>query len=63
MFVKITKNSQENSCTGASFLIKLQAQGSGKKIKVLFCEFFVVFKNIDITEHLLTAASKVQKYF
>ena len=31
--------------------------------KVFFYEFFVVFKNIDIVEHLRTAASKVQKDF
>ena len=65
VFVKITKNSQENSFAGASFLIKLQPGGSGKKdlAKVFFCEFFVVFKNIDIVEHLRTASSKVHKDF
>ena len=30
---------------------------------VFFFEFFVIFKNIDIVEHLQTAASKVEKDF
>ena len=29
--------------------------------QVLFCEFLVIFKNINVIEHLQTAASKVQK--
>ena len=32
LFVKITKDSQENPCAVASFLIKLQAEGSGKRM-------------------------------
>ena len=32
VFVKNIKNSQENPCAGVSFLIKLQAGGSGKRI-------------------------------
>ena len=31
--------------------------------RLCFFEFFVIFKNIDIVEHLQTAASKVQKDF
>ena len=32
VLVKITKNSQKNLCPGVSFLIKLQPEGSGKRI-------------------------------
>ena len=41
VFLKISQNSQENSCTGVSFYIKLQAFS-----QVLSCEFCEIFKNI-----------------
>ena len=31
--------------------------------QAVFCKFIVIFKNIDIVEHLRTAASKAQKDF
>ena len=49
VFLKISQNSQENTCARASFLIKLQASVSNfiKKetlAQVFSCEFCEVFK-------------------
>ena len=44
VFLKISQNSQENTCARASFLIKL----------VFSCEFCEIFKNTFFTEHLWT---------
>ena len=41
-FLKIWQNSQENTCTGISFLINLQIL---TYLQVLFCEFCKYFKN------------------
>ena len=64
VFVKITKSSQESPNSGA-LLDKVADQRLWKEdlAKVFFYEFSVVFKNIDIVEHLHTAGSKVQKNF
>ena len=45
MFSKIWQNLQKNSCARVSFLIKLQASGTG----VFLCK---IFKNNFFTEHL-----------
>ena len=54
VFLKIFKNSQENTCARISFLIKFQASFTIKETlaEVFFCEFYKMFKNIIFTEHL-----------
>ena len=57
MFLKISQNSQEYTCAGVSFLIKLQAKAC-KFIKketltqMFSWEFCEIFKNSLFTEHL-----------
>ena len=51
MFLEISQNLQENTCVGASFLIKLQALAmqlykEGTPKQVFFCEFREIFKDI-----------------
>ena len=51
LFLKISQNSQENTCARVSFLIKLQAQACNFIIKetlaqVFFCEFCEISQNI-----------------
>ena len=50
MLLKISQNSQEDTCVGVSFLIKLEVSGNFVKkealTQVFFCEFCEVFKNI-----------------
>ena len=48
VFLQISRNSQENTCVGVSFLITTQ---------VFSCEFCEIFKNIFFTEHLPATAS------
>ena len=42
VFLKISQNSQENTCVGVSFLIKLQVLQA--------CEFIDTFRNIFSTD-------------
>ena len=64
--LKVLQNSQENTCTGVSFLIKLQALckletcNFIKKefpVHVFFCKFCEIFKSTYFVEILRTAAS------
>ena len=62
VFLKISQNSQENTCARISFLVKLQAEPCNfiKKetlAKVFSCEFREIFKNTFFTELLWTTAS------
>ena len=58
MFLKISKNSQENTCARVSFLIKLQAKAAKETLAQVFsCEFFATFKSTFFTEHLWVTAS------
>ena len=56
LFLKISQNSQENTCVRVSFLIKLQAWGlinfNKKKTlaQVFFCEFCKISKNTFLIE-------------
>ena len=47
MFLKISQNSQENTCARVSFLIKLRTLGSAQvtMAQVFSCEFFEISKN------------------
>ena len=62
MFLKISQNSQENNRARVSFLITLQASPYNfiKKetlVQLFSCEFYELFKNTFITEHLRATAS------
>ena len=62
MYLEISQNSQENTCAGVSFLIKLQAQASNFNKKdtlaqVFSCKFCEISKNTYFTKHLRTTAS------
>ena len=62
MFLKISQNSQENNRTRVSFLIKLQASPYNfikeeTLVQLFSCEFYELFKNTFITEHLRATAS------
>ena len=61
MFLKISQNSQENTCARLSFLIKLQASFMRKDTltQVFYCDFWEVFKNTFFTEQLWTTASEI----
>ena len=66
VFLEVSRNSQENTCSRVSFFIKLQAQACNliKKetlAQVFFCEFCKISKNAFFTEHLRTTASKFYK--
>ena len=59
VFLKILQNSQENTCTRASILRKLQASACNfiKKetlAHVFSCKFCKIFRNTFFTEHLWT---------
>ena len=59
MFLEISQNSQENTCAGDSFLIKLQAPVlqlmKKESLAQLFSwEFCEISKNTFFTEHLQT---------
>ena len=64
VFLKISQNSQENTCARTSLLIKLQAE-AGNFVKketltqVFSYEFCEVFRNTFFTEHLWTTASEI----
>ena len=62
VFFEISQNSDENTCTRVSFLIKLQASGLQliKKetlAQVFSCKFCEISKKTFFTEHLWTTAS------
>ena len=62
VFLKISPNSQENTCVSVSFLIKLQAFTCNliKKetlTEMFSCEFCVIFKGTFFTEHLRVTVS------
>ena len=60
-FLEISQNSQENTCTRDSFLIKLDAWNFIKKeslAQVYSCEFCKISKNTFFTEDLWTTASE-----
>ena len=60
VFLKISQNSQENTCARVSLLIKLQAWDSNLiKTRMFFCEFCKIFKNTFFTEHLQTTDSVI----
>ena len=58
MFLNISQNSQENTCSRLSFLLKLQALASTllkKRLRqVLSCEYYEIFKNTFFIELLQT---------
>ena len=59
MFLEISQNSQENTCARVSFLITLQAWGSGTGetlAHVFSREFCEISKSTFFTEHLWTTA-------
>ena len=63
MFLKISQNSQENTCVIVYFSIKLQAHTCNfvKKetlAQVFSCEFCEISKNNFFTEHLWATASR-----
>ena len=63
LFLKISQDSQENTCVGASFLIKMQGFRPPNFIKKrlehrCFREHWEIFKNTYFEEHLRTAASE-----
>ena len=75
-FQEISQNSQEYTCAGASFFIKLQAQAcifikketlacnfiKKETLAQAFpCEFCEIFKKTFSTEHLWTTASSYKK--
>ena len=60
IFLEISKNSQENTCARASFLIKSQACSFIKKdalAQVFSCEFYEIFKNTFFHRTPLVATS------
>ena len=61
VFLKISQNSQKNTCARVFLLIKLQAAACNfikKETQVLAfsCEFWEIFKSAFFTEHLATAS-------
>ena len=64
MFLEISQNSQENTCTRVSFLIKACNFIKKETLAQVFSwEFCEIFKNIFFTEHLWTTASSSAFYF
>ena len=58
VFLKISQNSQENTCARVCFLSYcnfIKKETLGQMFSCEFCEFF---KNIVFTEHLWTTASE-----
>ena len=59
--LKISQNSQENTCASVSFLIMLRLDAFIKKetlAQLFSCEFCEICKNTFFREHLQTTASK-----
>ena len=58
VFLKISRNSQVNTCARVSFLIKFWGLQKKEALAKMFsCEFCEVFKNTFFSEHLRTTAS------
>ena len=57
MFLKISQNSQRNTCARITFLIKSQSCIKETQAHVLSCGFCEIFRNAFNTEHLQTTAS------
>ena len=62
MFLKISQNSEENTCARVSFLIKLQTLAYNfiekeTLTQVFSCEFCEIFKNTFFTGRLRESAS------
>ena len=68
LFLKISQNSQENTCVGVSILIKftcLRPATLSKKdtpTQVFSCEFSEFFRTLFFSEHLRTTASEFYKW-
>ena len=64
VFLEILQNSQENTCTRVSFLIKLQANFIKKETlaQVFPCEFCEISQSTFFAEHLLATASELCKF-
>ena len=67
VFLKVSQNSQENTCVRVSFLIKLQALACNfikrECLAHMFsCTFCEIFKNTFFTEHLWTTTSEYQEF-
>ena len=65
MPLQISQNLQENNCTRASFLTKLQAEffhfiKQETLVQVFFCEFCETFMTTYFIEHFRTTASEYQ---
>ena len=58
VFIEISQNSQENTCTRVSFLIKLQAWGLAQ---VFCCEFCEISKNTFFKQLWVTASDLSKK--
>ena len=56
MLLEISQNSQKNTCTRVSFLIKLQASGKETLTQLFSREFCKISKNTFFTENLWTTA-------
>ena len=54
LFLRISQNSQKNTCVKVSFLIKKETLA-----QVFSCEFWKKFKNTFCTEHVWTTASGI----
>ena len=63
VFLEISQNSQEYTCTRVSFLIKLQASASEKRDSstMFLCEFCEVSKDTFFTEHLWVTTSVIMR--
>ena len=59
VFLEISQNSPENTCTRVSFLIKLQAAPGAQ---VFFCEFCEISNNIFFNRTPLVAAFDLYIY-
>ena len=64
MFLRISQNSQGNTCSGVSFLVKLKAGGlqlyeKNTPIQVWSCELCEIFKNTFFIEKLRAVTSKL----
>ena len=61
MFLKISQNSQKNTCVGVLF-DKLQVFRVETPTQVLSCVICEIFKNICFEEHLWTTTSENSRY-
>ena len=59
MFLKISQNSQENTCARVFFFCKFIKKET--LAQMFSCEFCDISKNIFFTEHLRTTASNIVK--